>query len=264
MTKMIVVTGFRRPEYLRQCLEALVNCRGIENYPVLVSIDGGYGNDPQCAAVAESFQNQLTLEIRQCRNNHGINWHNHTTIERALRVASALDFIVLIEDDCVLAPDALELADWFYAHPRRDEYHCMSLGHGEARYYPLTDPSAIREEPHLWSPWAWCFTRARWEKMKPFWNGKKHVPTGWGYSHGYQMVRNGWKCLMPQLSRAKNIGRDMGTNGTPEWFDANLATQVVSDGSHRGPYEIVSVLPDDWNVFPFEWMKEELAHERES
>ena len=42
--KIITLAAWRRPDYFQQVVESLENAEGIEEYKVLVSLDGGYPN----------------------------------------------------------------------------------------------------------------------------------------------------------------------------------------------------------------------------
>ena len=250
LMKSITVLGYRRPEYLGRCLSALSKCRGIANYRVLVSIDGGSPKRQECREVAQGYP----WTVRERTTNYGINEHNRVTYDDVFSDTS-VDFNVAVEDDGILSPDALELADWFYTLESRDEYICASLG---VIRKTVDDPSAVSEFIGLGTSWGFCFTRIAWEKMRTIWNCKRHVPTGWDWSLTYAMYINHWKALFPHLSRIANIGRLDGVNAYPKWFDENMAGTVASDGSFRGKYQVVSRLsPGSWKDVP-QWMAKEL------
>ena len=134
----------------------------------------------------------------------------------------------------------------------------MSLGRVSKSEGDHALADLVDEAPNLFSPHGWCFTRAQWAKMAPVWNSKTEKPTGWDFSLATEMYLHGWKSLAPQLSRTLNIGREGGVNAYPAWFDENMVGQVFSDGTWQGGYRIDVMLPDDWNIFPPEWMKAEL------
>ena len=246
--KTISILCFNRPYYLQQCLEALAKCRGVEQYHLFISVDGG-GSE----VIAPQGIGQTTTIIHQGMN-YGINEHNFTAFEMLFRPDSKVDFNVALEDDAVLSPDALELAEWFYTHPRRDEYLFCALGKISKDGKDFDYQYIVDERANISSSHAWCFTRAAWDLMRENWNSKKEAPVGWDFSLAMQMYLHGWRSLTPRLSRVKTVGR-IGVNSTAEWFDANVAGQVVSDGS-KSDFEITNRLPDGWNTIRPEWMSE--------
>ena len=129
----------------------------------------------------------------------------------------------------MLSRDALELAEWFYTHPSRDRWLHLSLGHA-AKDGP-TRPLDVCDTDGITSPWAWAFTRDAWSKMRECWNSKAMPPKGWDWSLSYNMAKNSWWGAHPYFSRAFNIGRMDGVNGTPEWWDEHWRDVPVSDGS---------------------------------
>jgi hypothetical protein len=245
----ITILAYNRPEYLKQCIAALRKCRGIENYSVVLCNDGGAGARPYGGTCDD-------MTVIQCEDNHGIDWHNAWCFD-AMFQGGSTDFNVAVEDDCILSPDALELATWFYEDLQRDKYLFCSLGKNSKDPLDATVPEKLDEYPGLASPHAWCFTRSAWDQMRPSWNSKTETPTGWDWSLAMEMYLHGWKALAPQLARALNIGRQ-GVHSHPEWFDANMVGQVVSDGSYQGSFIIDTKLPYDWSVNKPAWMSAEI------
>ena len=69
MKKTITVLAYNRPDYLRQTLDALSQCRGLAGYDLVISVDG---NSP---LNFEPSKDPKTLIVRQDRN-FGIDHHN--------------------------------------------------------------------------------------------------------------------------------------------------------------------------------------------
>jgi len=226
--KTITVLAYNRPDYLRQCLEALQQCRGIGAYRVLVSIDGGGGGaGKQCAHLAVDYKD---VELAARHSNQGIDWHNYGCFS-ALMQYEDIDFNIAVEDDCLLTPDALELADWFYLSPDRDFYQFCSLGDPMYRQGPFDKRELmdLHESQSIYTG-AWCFTKQQWQRISARWNQPLKTQVGWDWSLSYTLHQNGWRSLYPLVSRARNIGR-VGVHSHPEFFDTHIAPARFSDGS---------------------------------
>ena len=226
--KTITVLAYNRPDYLRQCLEALRQCRGIGGYRVLVSIDGGGGEaGKQCAHLVANYKD---VELAVLFSNYGIDFHNYRCFN-VLMNHSDSDFNIAIEDDCLLTPDALELADWFYLSPDRDFYSFLSLGDPMYRQGPYAKKELmdLHESQSIYTG-AWCFTKQQWQMISKDWNHPLKTQVGWDWSLSYNLWHWGFKSLYPLVSRARNIGR-IGVHSHPEFFDAHIAPARFSDGT---------------------------------
>lgn len=249
--KTISVLAYNRPHYLKQCLEALAKCRGVQDYVVIVSHDG-----PDTMPLSQIGDTGLqAIEIAQ-QENLGIDHHNKVIYDLAFKHVGS-DFHIALEDDAVLTPDALELAEWFYNHPHRDGYRYLNLGDPKYSTAESVVFSKGRVVPDraLYSS-AWCFTKKSWSLMRDVWNCRLLTQKGWDWSLSYHMSDT-WVALSPELSRVKNVGRE-GVHSYPEFFDANIAGAVVSNGEPTKDYYIDSVEPHplgDW------WMKEKEAQD---
>lgn len=251
--RTITILAFNRPHYLEQCLDALAKCRGIEGYRIVVSYDGpdnpGWYVSNRVLPHTDIFQ----------QSNLGIDHHNSWLYDSLLAKDKPSEFIVALEDDVILSPDALELADWYYAVGQRDEYLYMSLGDP---HYRKEAPAAesyceIHECRSIYTS-AWCFTRAAWEQMRPHWNRPLKTQLGWDWSLSFAMNEHGWKSIYPLVSRAHNIGRE-GVHSYPEFFDTNIGPTVFSDGRKVDRFDIAyKIGPGDTPA----WIQNELKEQR--
>ena len=249
--KTISVIAYNRPAYLRRVLEALAKCRGVNDYHVVVSIDNGLMY-PETIKVAREFRHETLMPA----NHYGVDLHPFKVYE--LVFFNGSDFNVVLEDDTVPSPDALELADWFCEHGK--EYAYLSLHNGSTK---PEDPTAL-EENMRFCPWGWACTREMWQKwFAPNWNCKVNEPRGWDWSMGVIIQRNGLKCLNPRMSRTLNIGREGGVYETPDHFDSFHGPTVAHDGSPV-EYRIASRLPAGYQQDVESWVKEAVCPRKRS
>lgn len=259
--KVVVVTAWRRPEYLKRTLTALFNCRRIEDYRVLVQVDGKSGNDgkllgpgPYADCVEPTLK--FPVAVRPLSTCYGVAKAPLDALRWAFADANQ---VVKIEDDAVLTPDALEVADFFFNTVERNEdlmsrWTLMSLcAHGSKE---RAHPSRIREHGHITSPFAFCIHRHHWPFIERVWNCKVRPPYGWDWSLTYAMRLEGRRAVAPVWSRCENIGREGGVHDTPESFDAAQVGVSFSDGAET-PIFSIEKISDPVKLEP--WMEEEYA-----
>lgn len=266
MNYAVTITAWRRPESLARVLRALKMSGWNHDGPVCLSID--YYDDESCRAIRDCVDYHFPISRSGgifCQINHppfGL-WeqkNNHFHAYELAFSATRADAILALEDDAVISLDALSLLDWFF-HIQRFEsvsaagYLFLSLGN-ENRYDDVLGKELdVIETPKITSPWAWAFTREAWEtKIKPYWQCKQKEPVGWDWSLSAAMAVNQWKGLVPVLSRAKNIGRELGANGGAEWWDQHLKHAAFSDGTFGTDYRLVTVPDMQWHE---PWMDSE-------
>jgi hypothetical protein len=253
--KSISMTAYRRPEYENQVLESVI---------------------PQIAGTAWQFYQTYD---REPPDNYGCDRNTLFSISRAFLHGS--EFNLHIEDDTVLSPDALDLCDWFWRLPERDDYVLLNLfayskslkcavckGVGapwnNSASVPCTVCGGLGNrgldvlESARFNSWGWAITRGMWEKyLLPEWNAKKQTnPMGWDWSVGLTIQRHGLKTLHPALSRVKNIGRENGTYETPEHWDSWAKDLVASPGGFGKEFRITERIAE---MPPVDgWVTEEL------
>lgn len=268
--KSISYTAFCRPAYTTLSLGGITAARGSMPWRFFASVDGPMYPDlntvlgHQVAEVRALFERRYMgpPDVRFHRNNMGCNANIRQAVQMAFDAGS--DFNLHVEDDIVLSPDALELATWFYNLPERDEYVCLNLF---SDWKPEPGKELAMAEKFGFYPWGWACTRAMWEKyLAPEWDTKRFGPTGWDWSIGMTIQRHGLKVLRPYLSRALNIGRDMGLHMSREHWDENFSQQVVSEGGYwiGDIAHIAQRLPADFREHPDQWYLDELKAEQEA
>lgn len=248
--KTLILFAWRRPEYTRRTLESLKLCCGIEDYRLVASVDGPPKYSDEVIDAIRSV-NVPNLAILRQPVNYGV-------AEHPPRVFHAVksDFYVSIEDDCLLAPDALHLADWFFEN-QSERYPFLALGHESDSGWK--HPDELFETPIIDSPFAWCFSAASWEWIWPHWNCKTVPPMGWDWSLSYTMFLHQKMALAPLLSRVFNIGREGGVHGTPQWWDEHWGRCVYSgDGQHPPPFSNYTITSSMEPILMKDWMIPEM------
>src|SRR3990172_790580 len=117
--KTISLPVYRRPDTLKKALDA-IRSNKTEGYTLYVSAEPG---PPEVLDLIKKID-WIEVRLRQNALQRGLNDNICSTIQWAFEEGS--EFNITVEDDVVLAPDALDLAEWFRKLPERGEY--VSLG----------------------------------------------------------------------------------------------------------------------------------------
>jgi hypothetical protein len=106
---VVTLVAYNRPEYFRQVLAALGKCRGVEKYTVMMFLEPV---SDEVVAVAKEFEargaaKKVVVHVNPVKFGFP---HN---LRQAVEVGfTQADYVILVEDDIVLAPDALEYFEW--------------------------------------------------------------------------------------------------------------------------------------------------------
>jgi hypothetical protein len=193
--KVITTTHYNRPEYTRRCLEHLSRCRGIEHYLVLPVVDKG---DDETRALIEEID---FCESTPCFQNRrvGCDRNIYEALERGFQVS---DYVIQVEDDVLLAPDALRFFEWAQSNEQDQGLFTITAYH---RTLQPEDPFACQRV--CWFiPWGWATWRSRWTEIRECWDFN-----AWDGSLNHR-TRGSRATLLPLLSRAQNIGAEKGAH----------------------------------------------------
>ena len=105
--KIITLAAWRRPDYFSQVVKSLENAEGIENYLILVSLDGGYPQR-QTEMVAILRESKLNYETFVHEQNLGCAGNTGFILKKGFARA---DRVIHFEDDTVLHPDCLRFLE---------------------------------------------------------------------------------------------------------------------------------------------------------
>jgi hypothetical protein len=193
----------------------------LEGYKLFIGVEPG---DEQ---VAEYCQGLDFMPTNVVINPHrlGVKWNPFETISRAFDSGSLLN--VALEDDVILAPDALDLVNYFYGL-ESESFFCLGL----FNYHSNPQLPGLLELSGHFAPLGWAATRKRWlELLKPNWPADDR---GWDFAFNRALDSNRkLKVLQPKWSRSTHIGREGGTHCTPDYHDKTFGHLSISDGTTR-------------------------------
>jgi hypothetical protein len=236
LRRQIRLAAFDRPHYLRETLAHLKRCRGLEAFQIVASVDARPDGTHNREVV--DLCRQVTGDVR-LRPRLGCNKHTHVNLQEA---AGEADWLFLLEDDIILAREALEwcLANEENLYPsgkgKPDDHGENSLP-DRLRKIPyrsrrsevsksemltsrsLPDSMCLighkaasatdrREELAVWDyfcAWGMYFSPAGVRKALELWQPEWDDKPRLTWD--CYLSDAGWLQLMPWVPRAKNIGR---------------------------------------------------------
>jgi hypothetical protein len=250
----IMVTAWRRPQYLSQTLESWSRARGVsEVRQFTVALGWDAGQFPKMVETVEAAKRALGCPVRikpdssAARASRGMG----RAIAEAISARFAdpqVRYVVAAEEDVAVSSDAIEYMAWAASEFASDSRVLAVCAHTPAgqgwdepgaglRENPDADPDVVQLLPYF-NPWVWGVWRDRWERvLRPRWDFEcdSGGPMDSGYDHHVHrriIPAGGYVCAVPLASRSQNIGRDGGWAADPAQFEA---TQSASFKAEREP-----------------------------
>jgi hypothetical protein len=227
MTTTIALSVCNRPEYTQRCIASILAMKGLGNTHIVASID----------RQADGSLNQDVLQVlKKFGINYGFsvdkagcNGNVRHAIEYAL--ATAPDFIIMVEDDIILADDAFLYFQWA-AKTYKDDLSVRTIGtynewHESMGYIP--DPFSAKRQNYF-TCWGWGSWPDRIEEMLSNWTtGDDSHDTSWDVVVSSHL--NGRQEIVPLISRSYNCGDFNGTHRGRAWPGLVSSGIVDCDGA---------------------------------
>lgn len=194
----MAMTAFRRPGYFREVLFTLANNTGLEDYVL------HFGLEPVTPEVLEVARSVQFMPTVLTINSHslGVTENPYELLKRVFETTD-VPAVLYLEDDVILAPDAVRLATWYFQHPERNNYLCLNLYNENSQ--ADADPTTLVAS-NKFKALAVGITREQWEKY--FKDGWHKDPQGWDWS--MIAIAKEVPVLTPCISRSHHIGREHG------------------------------------------------------
>ena len=198
MVKTITIANYNRPECFKRCVKALRNQQGcdLEEWHIHIGIDGGGDKEKELIEIYKSIDFCKT-SLRVAGVNIGINANTFWCMKEVFRY-SAMN--IYLEDDIILSPDALALADWFYS--RSSQYSALSLCNINQK---VSEDLEGLYETNAFIGWGFVMGKSSWLKYaKDIWLKGDSM---WDNKVANNMRVLKGKNSIPFKSRATNIGK---------------------------------------------------------
>lgn len=198
---MIVIPAFSRPHYLLETLMALGRCHGIEDETVRILIDPG--GDLGVPGVIDRWAANVPcpVEVREQHQHVGCNANTRDAMVWGFEDA---DYVILVEDDVTVMPDALRYFEWARVN-RGTDLPVRLWAVCTLSFVPYGDDPGGVVLADNFEPWAWATWEDRFEQMLVAWPDRDH-PSHPSWDIVVDGVRGVRPCVFPELSRAQNVG----------------------------------------------------------
>ena len=197
---IVSMTAYDRVEYAAPVLASYLEAVDQLDEPVTLVVALDWSDE--AGAMAALLP---TDEIIVQPSHVGLQVNTLAALREAWAVAGEQgeDFVLHLEDDLVLAPDALRLAAWMRDNYRDDD-HVGFVSLTEAQHDPGPgDRYAVAVngnfECHVWGTWA-----PMWERMEEDW--PHEWETHWAARFNDELHMYGRSQARPLLSRSRSIG----------------------------------------------------------
>lgn len=212
--KVITISAYDRVEYLDLTLAYLSRCHGIEDYSLFCYIDPS----PRINEVFElcgRYVNTLNLGYAVNSERLDCNRNIFKCLDYGFKHS---DYVIHIEDDIILARDALlylEHCNKTYKDDRSIFSVCTYNRYSHRTYQPKSSTTIFRQQ-HF-DPWGWATWKDRWEEeIRDNWQfgygprynkeGEKVLDQGGWDVNMQTIIREDQRRINPNYSRSKNIG----------------------------------------------------------
>lgn len=217
--KIITMCHYARPEYSRRALEALAKCDGIEEYRVLAHVDRCPDSDI-LALVGQVLASAAipNLWITTYPSRVGVNVNTAWALAHAFEDGGA-EFVIHVEDDILLAPDALRFFEHCAVAYRDDPAVFSVTAYNRLQVCPDPDRWHDLQRREWYHGWGWGIWRDRWAECDV-----AQAPGTWDvHIHRNVMHRPRRRVeIHPTLSRSQNIGaRSSLHTFSEEWHAEN-------------------------------------------
>tara|TARA_R110002012_G_scaffold134072_1_gene287321 strand:- start:16378 stop:17202 length:825 start_codon:yes stop_codon:yes gene_type:complete len=256
MKKIITIAGWRRPQYFKEVIDSLMIADGIDEYKLLVSLDGGYHRE-QKKMVKILRNSNLDYDVTIHNKNLGCAENTRYILNKGF---NQFDKVIHLEDDTVIHPQALT---WFEHNLDYYEHNLKIFSISGYTNGKMNESSLDGNwtEPHVvgirswFSCWGWATWKRVWDEIKDSWFGiewkdgigvthegrqsrgedflqyiTKNNKGSWGIPMNHYW-RNERYEISPHTSFIQNIGVENSTWATEEvhkykqftdWFKPNI------------------------------------------
>ena len=237
-TRTITITSWRRPFYLRQVIESLRQ-NDTTGYTLYVALEPD--GLPETLNVARSAAEFVDTRILVNSKQLGVRENPFNLLTYVFEHEGSQGNVYL-EEDTVVAADALRLANWYFEKVDKSNLLSLHLCHYESDSEKVRDLFVGKEFNSL----GIVMTRQQWERWyRTYWHDdvitKKVFPDliGWDWAmRAVLALHEGLGTLMPRCVRSNHIGREGGVHCTPEFHDERFASLRMNEDPDVSHYRI--------------------------
>lgn len=251
-TLRLTCTAMNRPELFRRMTASLMRNRP-QGWHLHVAVEPG-PDQGAFAAICGTLLPAESYEVSVNAKRLGVRENSRQVI--AGRFAEGAPFVLSLEEDFELAPDALDLARW-YRDNHRPHWAALNLLAGACGSAGLLswpeEPGPVFES-RCFNSLGVGLTRDDWERLKPAWDtpsdpeprGVGGLSQHWGWdwaAFGLLMRDPSLRVIQPVAARCTHLG-ETGTYCTPEFQErafSRLEIATTPPGGPEGGYQLTAI-----------------------
>lgn len=230
-----------RPNYLKEFLDSLAKQKVLDEYKIFCSAE----KSEECIHILETCG--LGINITRKPNSTGQKSHSGAIDNMFLSLKTAFDagstFNVHLEDDFLLAPDALDLANWYYNTYKANPLTFIS--YGLFGFNPRGNDYSALEVVNFFEGLGWCTFKEGWETCfkKNWYNAaiarKYFTAHGWDWNIQAAFKEYKYNALRPLINRTQHNGRIGGTCCTVKHHDEHYVPLKWNETERILEYKII-------------------------
>jgi len=238
-----------RPNYLAQFLNCLEQ-QDLPDYTIFCSAEAS----PECIKLLQDSPLDLNIIFKEAssgRSDHSGAINNMFNVLNAA-FSHGSTFNLHLEDDLLLAPDAVNLANWYY-----DNYKDKPLtytSYGMFGFQPRGEDYTALEEVPFFEGLGWCAFKENWEACykRSWYDGtlarKYFQAHGWDWNVQAYFKEYSCKAIRPLINRTQHNGREGGTCCTLAHHDKHYTPLKWNKTEKIKDFKIVgtSNATEDW------------------
>lgn len=201
--KVITMIAYKRPDYTKQVIGALKQCKGFDEYTLLPVIDPGYPH------VLTAFEGLSNCKIIVNEKRVGL---NASTLQALQRGFDLSEFVIHMEDDTVPGIDSLKYFEWIYQTYKDNKDIFTATAYSRDINIKPENYFSVHKQ-RFFTGWMWATWIDRFEEIKKSWSNKGH----WDNTIAFKLLKKRYE-IVPYLARSHNIGEREGLHVTPEYW----------------------------------------------
>ena len=227
----IMMTAWRRPQYLRKTLASWAAVDGIRDVAAFrIAIDPSDRLEKMLAVIAEARgEYGLDITARVNTRHLGVSVNPVEGGTAVLNEYPDVDYLVMAEEDLAVADDTLQYLTWVNETFRDTPSVLIGCAHSPDNPTADADPAAVVLLPRF-RVWVWGTWRDRWfNTLVPSWDRSYNTGTvghqecGFDFNIDLRVIPEGrYVCALPLASRSQNKGKFEGVHGDPNTYASTL------------------------------------------
>jgi hypothetical protein len=238
----VLMTAWRRPQYLKKTLNSWAAVRGIEDVPITIFLEPSDRQERMMEVIRLAQDGGLpNLEVRANPERLGVDVNIAKAAETLFRENEKLQYLIFAEEDLLVSTDVLEYFTWCDEQFRDREDVLIVNSHTKEGAEEGADPAEVILGQRF-RCWVWASWRGKWnDVLFPTWDWNISTseypgdPCDWAWNLDLRVIpRGGFRTVLPAASRSQNIGKFEGVHQHPALHAGELNPSYCAE---REPVE---------------------------